>query len=190
MTAWNQNGGQRRTVYKKIFIVLIFKQKQFNNDLWVWNNLRRNIESGNISRFCLVFLIETVVLRTSWCNLKEASIATKQNSKITQRISYSVLNIKMSKICFNYWNGRINRILGLVLNIAQVYPAWPKNVKSHIKPRDFRFSHLTSNLVFSIYLSIERITIYFILNSTDFINGSSLSKTCYVCQHLIEMPDK
>ena len=45
----------------------------------------------------------------------------------------------MSKICFNHINGRINRILGLVLNIAQVYPARPENLKSLGKPRDFRF---------------------------------------------------
>ena len=76
------------TVYKTIFIVLFFKQKHFRNDFWGSNNIRRRIESGTISRLCLVFLIEAVVLRTIWCNLKEASIATKQNSKITQRISY------------------------------------------------------------------------------------------------------
>jgi len=137
------NAGQ---FIKTIFIVLSFKQNHFNNDLWVLNNIRRIIESGTISRLCFVFLIKAVDLRTIWCNLKEASIATKQNSKITQRISYfkvrklSVLNTKMSKFCVNHWNGRINRILGLVLNIAQVYPARPENLKSLGKPRDFRFS--------------------------------------------------
>jgi len=105
------------------------------------------IESGTIYRLCFVFPIQAVVLRTIWCNFKEASIATKQNSKIaTQHISYfkvrkkSVLNMKMSKFCVNHWNGRINRIIGLVLNIAQVYPARPENLKSLGKPHDLRFS--------------------------------------------------
>jgi len=35
----------------------------------------------------------------------------------------------MSKICFNHWNGRINRLLGLVLNIAKVYPVRLRNSK-------------------------------------------------------------
>ena len=45
----------------------------------------------------------------------------------------------MSKICFNHLNGRINRILGLVLNIAQVYPTRPENLNSLGKPRDSKF---------------------------------------------------
>ena len=60
-------------------------------------------------------------------------MATKQYGKINQQIvyiklgKYSVLKIKMSNICLNHLNDGINRILGLVLNIAQVYSARPEN---------------------------------------------------------------
>jgi len=43
-------------------------------------------------------------------------------------------------MCLKHWNGSINTILGLVLIIAQVYPARPENIKSLGKPRAVRFS--------------------------------------------------
>jgi len=103
---------------------LILKKTHLNNDLWVSNNIRRIIESGTIPRLCFVFLIEALVLKTILCNFK---VATKQNSKITQRISYLVIvsyilyifKYTNVKYLLNHWNGRINRILRYVLNTCR-----------------------------------------------------------------------
>jgi len=53
-----------------------------------------------------------------------------------------MIGLKLKKICFNHLSRRKNRILRVVFNIAQVYPAWPGNLKSLGKPRDFRFLSL------------------------------------------------
>ena len=42
----------------------------------------------SISRLCFVFIIEADIFGMIWCNIKEASIATRLNSKINQWIGY------------------------------------------------------------------------------------------------------
>jgi len=79
------NAGQ---FIKMIFILFILQTKHLNVDLWDSTDIRRIIESGTISRLCFVFLNEAVILGAILCNLKEASIATRRNIKINQRIGY------------------------------------------------------------------------------------------------------